>query len=491
MSRDHYVGEPDYPSPWTTSRPLEGLRDEVEARIVSLAPDVCLTPAGSSVVPIPYPITSVAGDDADYTQTVHFTGQRAMVLRSHTTRVTGDEAGTQKGMVSGTVGDICEPIGHAAQVRAEGSPVIRHLDRFYMNSRNTVGEAVFVRDTGTFDPLVDDDPLPGSLRLVGASGAPLPGPPPGADPRILLAQAPAPVTEPVPGEVPGRPPGQVIEPGPNRAPQWYRPPPPAPEPPSSPIVRYGRWGLLPLILMLGGSTPLLMYPGPDADEVELDLHRQARGLLDPFDHSYNERVAEWYHEQLEAYRAHRDANPDEDARPQPVPLPDTVRISEEERQRRCRVLPYGQLRGTCPSGMQAHHIVPDFTLRYGRRHESNRRIPNMPSLNQGPAICLHGHAAMSDTEHHEAHLVDGQLEDEGALSTPPNTLRLGRVIDLSTAAVIALRRECAPEIREGVDLAFAGVHRDQLVRSLRNPLPSGRTLEALQTGQRQNASGDL
>ena len=167
MSRDHYVGEPDYPAPWTTSRPLEGLRDEAEARIVSLAPDVCLTPVGGSVVPIPYPITSVAGDDADYTQTVRFTGQRAMVLRSHTTRVTGDEAGTQKGVVSGTVGDICEPIGHAAQVRAEGSPVIRHLDRFYMNSRNTVGEAVFVRATGTFDPPVDDDPLPGSLRMTG------------------------------------------------------------------------------------------------------------------------------------------------------------------------------------------------------------------------------------------------------------------------------------------------------------------------------------
>lgn len=35
-----------------------------------------------------------------------------------------------QGVKSGTVESICEPIGHADQVRAEGSHVIRHLDRF-------------------------------------------------------------------------------------------------------------------------------------------------------------------------------------------------------------------------------------------------------------------------------------------------------------------------------------------------------------------------
>jgi len=39
-----------------------------------------------------------------------------------------------------------------------------------MNNRNTVGEAIFIRDTRTFPAPEDDDPLPGSLRLADASG---------------------------------------------------------------------------------------------------------------------------------------------------------------------------------------------------------------------------------------------------------------------------------------------------------------------------------
>ncbi|MGN7714066.1 DUF4150 domain-containing protein [Agrobacterium radiobacter] len=164
IPRDNYIGEPQYPGTWTTGTPREGLRDIDEARIVSLAPDVCLTPVGSSVVPIPYPVVDFCGHDKNYTPSVRFTGKKAMVMRSCTTHVHGDAPGSRKGVKSGTVESICEPIGHADQVRAEGSHVIRHLDRFYMNSRNTQGEAIFVRGTQTYDPPKDDDPVRGSLR---------------------------------------------------------------------------------------------------------------------------------------------------------------------------------------------------------------------------------------------------------------------------------------------------------------------------------------
>jgi hypothetical protein len=160
--RDNYVGAPQYPSPWTTKRPLEGLRDTDAAKIISLSPDVCLTPCGSSVVPIPYPVVDYCGHDESYTPSVRFTSQKAMVLRSNTTHVHGDAPGTKKGVKSRTVEGICEPIGHASQVRAEGSYVIRHLDRFHMNNKNTVGEAIFVRDTKTYQAPEDDDPVPGS-----------------------------------------------------------------------------------------------------------------------------------------------------------------------------------------------------------------------------------------------------------------------------------------------------------------------------------------
>ncbi|PDT80129.1 DUF4150 domain-containing protein [Sinorhizobium sp. BJ1] len=164
-SRDNYVGEPQYPSPWTTNRPLEGLRDTDAAKIVCLSPDVCLTPVGKAVVPIPYQIIDYCGHDESYTPSVRFTRQKAMVQRSNTTHVHGDAPGTRKGIKSGAVEDICEPIGHASQVRAEGSHVIRHLARFWMNQRNTQGEAIFVRSTDTYRPPLDDDPVPGSLRL--------------------------------------------------------------------------------------------------------------------------------------------------------------------------------------------------------------------------------------------------------------------------------------------------------------------------------------
>lgn len=167
---DQYVGEPAYPAPWSTRHPREGMRDTDAARIVSLAPDVCLTPVGSSVVPVPYPVVDFAGHDDGYTPSVRMTGQKSMVLRSRTSHVHGDAPGVRKEVKSGTVGDVCEPIGHTGAVRAEGSNVIRHLDRCHMNA-NTQGECLFVRDQGTHDAPDDTDPVPGSVALDGRRGA--------------------------------------------------------------------------------------------------------------------------------------------------------------------------------------------------------------------------------------------------------------------------------------------------------------------------------
>lgn len=175
---DNYIGEPQYPSPWTTTKPREGLRDTDAARICSLAPDVCKTPIGSSTPPIPYPVVDYCGHDIGYAESVRFTGQKAMVFRSMTSHVHGDAPGKALGVKSGTVGKRCHPIEHAKWVRAEGSHVIRHLDKFWMNDRNTRGEAVFVRDTKSYAAPEDNDPVPGSLKLTdGSAISPSFGPP--------------------------------------------------------------------------------------------------------------------------------------------------------------------------------------------------------------------------------------------------------------------------------------------------------------------------
>ncbi|WP_246662602.1 DUF4150 domain-containing protein [Rhizobium sp. P44RR-XXIV] len=145
------------------------MRDNDAARIVSLSPDVCKTPIGSSTPPIPYPIVDFCGHDENYTESVRFTSQKVMVLRSNTCHVHGDEPGQAKGVKSGTVEGICQPVEGADLVRAEGSPIITHLHRFDMNNRNTVGEAYFVRDTATYPAPKDNDPVPGSLRSAGFS----------------------------------------------------------------------------------------------------------------------------------------------------------------------------------------------------------------------------------------------------------------------------------------------------------------------------------
>ncbi|TAW82249.1 DUF4150 domain-containing protein [Rhizobium ruizarguesonis] len=485
IPRDNYVGKPDYPAPWTTRRPREGLRDLDEARVVSLSPDVCLTPIGSSVVPIPYPIVDYCGHDKDYTPSVFFTRKKAMVMRSRTTHVHGDAPGTKKGVKSGTVENVCEPIGHADQVRAEGSHVIRHLDRFWMNDRNTQGEAIFVRGTETYAPPEDDDPIPGSLRwnssdegkimsdaspeplVMGAQYADASG---GALRQVAPQQQPAgnPQTRLSPTPRPGvGQPGNVIQ-GP-----WSPRPPPTLQTPTGflpNLLRYGKYGVLVLPLMLSGDTPLIPYLPRDADPVEKELNERARSLLDPFEHGYNRDVQRWYNEQIEAYRRHKRSQEEQQQLPQPLPVPETVRVEQDREKRRCRVDTYKKMEPICKSiGMQAHHIVPDWTLRWGTREEGivgSKRIDTMPGYWEGQSICVVGNARTSGTEHNESHLADGAIENIGATSNPLYTAALDDVKRESIIAMSAVRPDCVEQIVKAVNDEFANSNKNQRLRAL-------------------------
>ena len=160
------------------TRPPEGIHDKDEARVCSIVPDVCLTPCGNTMVAIPYNIYDLHGHDQKYTPTVRYRGFAAMVLRSNTTHVHGDEAGTGGGIVSGTHGGICEPIGHEPTVRCEGSPAIRDGDLCWMNNRNTIGKCVLVRDTSCNElprpepkPQIAEDGRDRFKRKPGESGS--------------------------------------------------------------------------------------------------------------------------------------------------------------------------------------------------------------------------------------------------------------------------------------------------------------------------------
>jgi hypothetical protein len=161
------------------SLPREGSRATGEGLVISTCPDVCLTPQGAAMVPVPYSITAKQSDDARTTRTVHMTGLRVHTKASIITTCTGDEPGSGKGVKSGTVEGICEPLTYSSSVRAESSNVVRNDDVWWMNDRNTIGKLVYQKNmqqyaqarTGTMsDALPSAKPSPG----VAAPSAGLP-----------------------------------------------------------------------------------------------------------------------------------------------------------------------------------------------------------------------------------------------------------------------------------------------------------------------------
>ena len=131
--------------------PREGSRDIGDGIIISLSPDVCLTPVGSSTVPIPYSVFAYQSDDANTAATVRMTGKRAHNLASVVTATKGDAPGSSGGVVSGTVGTACHPKGHSATVNIQGKPAVRHGDEWWMNNKNTVGKLTWVVNTEIWD----------------------------------------------------------------------------------------------------------------------------------------------------------------------------------------------------------------------------------------------------------------------------------------------------------------------------------------------------
>jgi hypothetical protein len=102
--------------------------------VISLAPDVCKTPMGSSVVPIPYPVIAKLEAASSVEPTVRANGYPLVVYdKSFVPTTIGDTAGSATGIKSSTVGGKCYPADKSPSVRAGGKYIVRHDDRFYMN----------------------------------------------------------------------------------------------------------------------------------------------------------------------------------------------------------------------------------------------------------------------------------------------------------------------------------------------------------------------
>ncbi len=105
----------------------------------SSAPDVCKTPMGSAVVPIPYPVTSQASHLAQATSSVIIDGNPTAIASSTHSQCTGDQAGSATGLISGTTANKTHFVSYSFDVKAEGEGIVRHMDLTTMNNRNTLG----------------------------------------------------------------------------------------------------------------------------------------------------------------------------------------------------------------------------------------------------------------------------------------------------------------------------------------------------------------
>lgn len=95
--------------------------------------DICNTPMGNTVVPIPYTNVARSLDVADGSATVFMDGNPIMLKDSVFSRSSGDEAGTIGGVASGVVGGKARFVNYSNNVLVEGRPVCRRLDPMVSN----------------------------------------------------------------------------------------------------------------------------------------------------------------------------------------------------------------------------------------------------------------------------------------------------------------------------------------------------------------------
>ncbi len=105
-------------------------------------PDVCNTPAGPSMVPVPYPNIAQLADATGAAATVNAGGKPVIVKSSRIATSSGDEAGSGGGVTSGSFAGACTFTSASGTVLAEGVEVVRQLDRTSQNNDNAPGQVM-------------------------------------------------------------------------------------------------------------------------------------------------------------------------------------------------------------------------------------------------------------------------------------------------------------------------------------------------------------
>lgn len=102
-------------------------------------PDVCLTPAAPSPIPVPYPNIGQASDTSGGPTAITTDGEMPMVKGAKYMKSSGDEAGSAGGVMSGVFAQECEFMMYSFDVKFEGNNVCRMGDTLFHNKKNIMG----------------------------------------------------------------------------------------------------------------------------------------------------------------------------------------------------------------------------------------------------------------------------------------------------------------------------------------------------------------
>ena len=101
--------------------------------VLTTSPDVCLTPVGNTVVPIPYTNVARSADTSQGSSSVAMDGNSIMLKGSVFSKSSGDEPGRGGGVSSGVAGGKAKFVNYSSDVFVDGKPVCRRLDPMVSN----------------------------------------------------------------------------------------------------------------------------------------------------------------------------------------------------------------------------------------------------------------------------------------------------------------------------------------------------------------------
>ncbi|WP_063895572.1 DUF4150 domain-containing protein [Burkholderia ubonensis] len=484
-----------------------------EFKAVSTAPSINKTQVGSSVVPLPYPTTQDLGSSTGVVPTVRFRGTPAYVLDQSTQpSCTGDSPGGLKGVKSGTVNGEVKPTSASGSVRAGGKYVVRIGDSNTMNGGNNPG--IYVAAPASSG-------MSAKAAVGGADQSPAQNATP-AEQTFMdkvkrtakeLAQGYKDNVSPTlheaadkamdaGGKVAGAG-GVTMLAGAGVAATGIGLPVAAGMEAAggAGVTVGGAVGTIGGITEAGASTMdsaadwILTGKAPDFVSAAIGIVENAvinriTSMIPGGRAVVTEAKALKTEVKTETHAVENEVKQEKKQAKQAIQdqvasdIGNNVNIpGSGGGDSPCGIKPFSKQK--CPPGQQAHHIVPDYTLRYGTRNDKGSRIPGMPSLDDGPSICLSGGSKTAGSEHNLAHEgTDPRIAAVGRdlEKGPHGVAPMGDILDISVEEVSKVKPHCKEEIEREVRKSFKNVDRNKYGRTTQS-LPEGETRGTLERGE--------